>query len=85
MPASTLRTAGPAAALSIAAALAHSVLRGTAPLATAVGTLEGLGDASNSIAERADAQGRRRVGDQWMSAVLRNSEQRLCAGTGGQA
>jgi len=77
MPADTLRTAGAAAALSIAAGLAHSVLSRTAPLATAVGTLEGLGDASASISGRADALGRRRVDDAWMRAVLRNSEQRL--------
>jgi len=77
MPANTLRTAGAATALSIAAGLAHSVLSRTSPLATAVGMLEGLGDASASISGRADAQGRRRVDDDWMRAVLRNSEQRL--------
>ncbi len=78
MPASTLRAAGPAAAVSIAAELARSLLRGDAPLATAVGTIEGLGAAGETISERPLAQGRRRVDDRWMRAVLRNSEQRLC-------
>jgi GT2 family glycosyltransferase len=84
MPAETLRSAGPAAALSIAASMAHSLLRGAAPLAATVGTLEGLGSASAALAERPVALGRRRVDEAWMRAVLRNSEERLHA-LGGQA
>jgi len=79
MPAETLRSAAPAAALSIAASMTHSLLRGEAPLAATVGTLEGLGNASDAIGERPVALGRRRVDEAWMRAVLRNSEERLHA------
>ena len=77
MPHETLRSSGAAIAVSMMAGLGHQLLSGAAPLATALGTLAGLQNAEDSLAQRPEALGRRRVDNVWMRAVLRNSENRL--------
>jgi hypothetical protein len=77
MPQKTLRSSSGAIAVSLLTDLGHQLLSGTAPLAAATGTLAGIQDAEVTLSQRAEALGRRRVDDEWMRAVLRNSEDRL--------
>ena len=77
MPQETLRSSSGAIAASVLAGLGKQLLSGPAPLAAALGTIAGIQDAEVTLAERAQALGRRRVDEEWMRAVLRNSEDRL--------
>ena len=74
MPRSTLRTAGPVAVASFLLDVGHRSLTGRHAGATAKGIWEGLQGAKASLATRPAALGRRRVDDDWMRDVLRESE-----------
>ncbi|MEE2828680.1 MAG: glycosyltransferase [Myxococcota bacterium] len=74
MPRNTLRASVPAILTSILADLTHRSLSRSHPTAALMGAVEGLRAARSSLGARAAALGHRRVSDDWIRQVLRDSE-----------
>jgi len=85
VPRNVLRAGGPAAIASIAAGLLGRLGRRQAPVAAALGVLDGLRGARASLTARPGALGARRVDDSTLMEVMSRSEQdlvELCARPG---